>query len=286
MDSQGEFRPIHHKTRANGVWLHHVVAGQGDPVLLLHGWPQTWFEWRRVMPALAERHTVHAPDVRGMGDSERPGDGYDAVTLAEDIYQLLRQQGALPAHLVGHDLGGPIAYALAAKHPEAARSLTIIECLLPGVGPLPSEIPGLGEPLWHFAFHSTRDLPEALITGRERMYLSYFYRHFAYDPSAIGDEDIDEYVRCYSAPGGLRASLEQYRALPSTAAAFAELSRKKLAVPVLALGGAHCLGEAVLNQARLVADHAEGGAVERSGHWVPEERPDFLAERLLSFFRQ
>lgn len=274
----------HHKAVANGVRLHYVTAGAGEPVVLLHGWPQTWHAWRDVIPPLAGRYTVIAPDLRGLGDSERPATGYDAPTLAEDVYQLLAQLGHLPAHLVGHDLGGPIAYALAAKYRDAARTLTLIECPLAGVGELPHTLPGTGEPLWHFAFHACRDLPEALIVGRERLYLEYFFRHFAYDPAAITPADVDEYVRCYSAPGALRASFEQYRTMDQTAAFNAEAAKSKLTVPVLALGGAASLAGSVLDNARLVAADVRGGAVERCGHWVPEERPDDLADRLLAHF--
>ena len=120
----------HHKAQVNGVRLHYVTAGEGDPVVLLHGWPQTCHEWRRVIPALAENHRVIAPDLRGLGDSEKPAEGYDASTLAEDIHQLLLHLGASPAHLVGHDLGGPVAYALAAIYPTEAKSLALIECPL------------------------------------------------------------------------------------------------------------------------------------------------------------
>ena len=160
----------------------------------------------------------------------------------------------------------------------------MVECLLPGVGEPVSVIPGTGEPVWHFGFHAARDVTEALVAGRERMYLSYFYQHFAYNPAAITAEDVDEYVRCYSAPGALRAGFEQYRAMPQTAAAFQALTAKTLDVPVLALGGERCMGETPLAHAKLVARHAEGGSVARCGHWVPEEQPAELAARLLAHF--
>jgi len=274
----------HQVASANGVRLHFVTAGRGDPVVLLHGWPQTWHEWHRVIDALAGDYAVIAPDLRGLGDSEKAAAGYDAVTLAEDVYQLLRGLGALPAHVVGHDLGGPVAYALAATHPNSARTLALIECPLPGVGDPLTAIPATGEPIWHFAFHSARDIPEALVAGRERMYLTYFFKHFAYDPSAITERDIDEYVRCYSAPGALRAGFEQYRAMPKTAVAFAELAKRPLTIPVLALGGEASLGDVVLTTARRVAGDVRGGTVPRAGHWVADERPDDLVERLRAHF--
>lgn len=281
---EGRDSLAHHTATANGVRLHYVEAGRGEPVVLLHGWPQTWREWRNVIPALASEHRVIAPDLRGLGDSERPAAGYDAVTLAADVGELLAGLGATPAHVVGHDLGGPVAYALAATRRDAVRTLALIECPLPGVGDPVTAIPATGEPAWHFAFHAARDIPEALVAGRERLYLTYFYRHFAYDPSAIGDDDIAEYARCYAAPGALRAGFEQYRAMPETAAALAELAKTPLDIPVLALGGAACLGDAVLASARRVAQDVRGGTVPRSGHWVAEERPDYLAEQLRAHF--
>ena len=181
----------HHTTRANGVRLHYVMGGEGDPVVLLHGWSQTWRGWRKVMPALAERHTVIAPDLRGMGDSEKPQGGYDGLTVAEDVLQLVRGLGFERFHLVAHDVGGWAAYPLAASYPEAVRSLAMVDSLPPGLGL--DELSVTEEnPLWHMAFHTAGDVAEMLVSGKEREYLSYFYRKYSYDPAAIGEEDVDE----------------------------------------------------------------------------------------------
>ena len=279
----------HHTTRANGVRLHYVIggeaSGEGDPVVLLHGWTQTWRGWRKVMPLLAAGgHTVVAPDMRGFGDSEKPAGGYDGLTVAEDVRQLVRGLGFDSFHLVGHDIGGWAAYPLAASHPEAVRTLALVDSLPPGLGF--DELSVTEEnPLWHMGFHTARDVAEMLVSGREREYLSYFYRAYSYDPAAISEEDVDEYVSRYSAPGGLRGGFEHYRAFFEDVRQNRELAgRGKLGMPVLALGGDHSVGEGALWATREFAEDVRGGAVERCGHFVPDERPRDLAGRLLAFF--
>ena len=175
--------PVQHAyAELDEVLLHYVTAGSGPPVVLLHGWPQTWCEWRHIIPALAQRYTVIAPDLRGLGDSSRPLQGYDKQTVANDIWQLVDGKlGHERFFLVGHDWGGPTAYALTAQHPEAVRRLVIVDVVIPGDGGDFSQ----GGRRWHHQFHMTPDLPEALTQGREDVYLAWFYRTFAYRPDAI-----------------------------------------------------------------------------------------------------
>ena len=168
-----------------------------DPVLL-HGWPETWYEWRHVMPALARNYTVIAPDLPGLGDSSKPLTGYDGKTVAEDIHQLVTQLGFKTIFLVGHDIGSFVAYPYAAPHPSQVKRLVIIDA--PPAGFFPPKIP----PFRWVLFHQTPDLPEALVQGKEMMYLSRFYHNFAYNPAAITQADINEYVSHYSVPGGVR----------------------------------------------------------------------------------
>lgn len=272
----------HHTATVNGVRLHYVMGGKGDPVVLLHGWPTSWYEWRHIMPTLAQRYTVIAPDMRGLGDSQRPTTGYDKRTLAEDIYQLVRQLGCQRIFLVGHDLGGQVAYAYASAHPQDVLKLAILEVPIPG-------LEGWEEAkqrLWHFAFHAVRDLPEALIAGREQIYLSWFYQDSAYNPAAITEAQIDEYVRIYSAPGALRAGFEYYRAFPEDVRQNREYAKTKLQMPVLALGGETSLKDFPLRQLQAVASDVRGSVIERCGHWIPDERPDYLTQQLLAFFSE
>lgn len=274
----------HHTAKVNDVRLHYVMGGKGDPVVLLHGWPQTWYEWRHIMPALAERYTVIAPDIRGLGDSSKPATGYDKRTVAEDIYQLVHQIGFKQINLVGHDIGGMVAYAYAAAHPETVGRLVLMELLLPGFGlEQMFSVSRSGEFL-HMPFHMAPDIPEALVTGRERMYLSWFYNDKSYNLAAITEEDIDEYVRCYSAPGALRAGFEYYRAFLQDAEHNREYALQKLLMPVLAMGGASSVGDLLQKALPAVAENVRGLVVERCGHWIAEERPDYLTQQLLTFF--
>ena len=280
------FALTHHTIALDDVRLHYVIAGSGDPVVLLHGWPQTWFEWRRIIPALASRYTVIAPDMRGLGDSSRPVAGYDKRTVAHDIYQLVHKLGFEQIFLVGHDWGGPVAYAYACAHPAEVRKLAILDVTIPGEAwekfPQITRRGGV----WHLAFHNVRDLPEALVVGRERTYLSWFYRSVAYNPRAITEEEIDEYVRCYAAPGAMRAGFEYYRAIFTDIDHNKENAKTKLKMPVLALGGERGFRQHPLNSMRELAENVRGGVVERAGHWIAEERPDYLGEQLMTFFAE
>lgn len=275
----------HHTARVNDVLLHYVIAGRGEPVVLLHGWPQTWYEWRKIIPPLAERYTVIAPDMRGLGDSSKPATGYDKRTVASDIYELVRQLGFKNILLVGHDWGGPVAYAYASAHPEDVRKLVILDVGIPGAGLEQATAFRPPRSIWHIQFHFVQDLPEALVTGRERTYLTWFFRT-AYNPVAINEQDIDEYVRCYSAPGGLRAGFEYYRAIFTDVEHNHENAKTRLKMPVLALGGDRGFRGMTLASMQLLAENVRGGVIEHCGHWIPEEKPEYLTEQLLSFFAE
>lgn len=268
----------HETAYVNDVDLHYVRAGEGPAVVLLHGWPQTWYEWRHLIPELAEDYTVIAPDLRGMGDSGKPVSGYDKRSVADDVYELVGQLGFEEVALVGHDWGMPTAYAYAAQHREEVAALAVMEAMLPGV----REDDKLGM-LWHVRFHQVRDLPERLVDGNEELYLSWFYREGAYDPSAIGPDARQEYVRCYSAPGGLRGGFEYYRAYDTDAEHNKEHAEEDLEMPVLALGGEASFRSMPVEDMHAVATDVDGEVVERAGHWIPEERPDYLADRLRGF---
>jgi pimeloyl-ACP methyl ester carboxylesterase len=268
---------VHDARRVNGITMHYVRAGEGPPLVLLHGWGSTWYMWRKVMAGLARDFTVIAPDLRGIGDSSKPPGGYDKLTLAHDVHALVHELDLGPILLVGHDWGGPVAYLYAATFAADVQRLAMLETALPGLQ-YEFDVRLAGE-LWHNAFHAVGDLPEALIVGRERTYLRWFYEHNAYDPSAIEPDAVDEYVRCYSGVGALRASLEWYRSGAKDAHDTQQAARTRLTLPVLALGGDHCLGNTARNAMRAVADDVTGVLIARCGHWMPEERPaETLAE--------
>ena len=273
----------HHTAAVNGIGLHYVTAGSGEPVVLLHGWPQTWREWRRIIPALAARYTVVAPDLRGFGDSDKPSGGYDKRTVAEDVYQLVRHLGLDAVNLVGHDLGMMVAYAYAAAHPADVRRLVLAEAGLPGLG-LEEFFDMARYPrLWHFGFFSAPGVAEALIAGRERLFVSQFIRMQFYDPTAVAEEDLDEYARRLAAPGALRGGFEHYRAVPVDAGHNRENARTRLPMPVLTIGGERSVGYRLEAAIKPLARHVRGVVIERCGHYVADEQPDVVARELLRF---
>jgi len=268
----------HHTATVNGIQMHYVIGGQGQPIVLLHGWPQTWYEWRHVMPSLAKNYTVIAPDLRGLGDSSKTVTGYDGNTTAEDIYQLVSQLGFKKIFLVGHDFGVQVAYSYAAAHPNEVSHLVILDVPIPGIGRGQNI-----KDLWWVQFHMVPDVPEMLVQGHEREYLTWFYRHTC-NPAAITQDDVNEYVNHYSSPGGMRAGFEYYRALLDDVKQNIESSKTKLPMPVLALGGECSFGTAALDSMRLLATNVRGGIVPDSGHWIAEEQPQFLVDQLFKFF--
>ncbi len=270
----------HHTAFVNGLKIHYVRAGEGPPVVLLHGWPQTWYMWRKVIPALAERYTVIAPDLRGFGQSSKPIDGYDKRTVATDIYELVRSLGFEKIFLVGHDFGGPTAYAYACAHPEDVRRLVILDVAITIDEREQAEF---YKRLFHLSFNAQPDIAVALVTGRERTFLTHFYRD-CYNPGAFSLEDIDEYVAAFSAPGAMRASMAHYGALPVDLKHNQENARTKLEMPVLALGGEISFAGGVKKSLEAVANDVRGGVLAGCAHWVAEEQPEALLEELFAFF--
>jgi pimeloyl-ACP methyl ester carboxylesterase len=279
-------KPTHHTAVLDGQRVHYVTAGTGDPVYLLHGWPQTAHEWAKLFPLLMDRYTLVAPDLRGMGHSGRPESGYDCRTLGDDVYKLSSALGHEEIHVVGHDFGVLAAYGLAAQHPERVRTFAALEFLLPGTGMMEEwwqPKPG-GNFLWHMAFQSLPDMPTSLIQGREEMYLKYFFSTFAYDPSAITSDDLARYVSALQQSGGLRSSLGLYRAWFESGDQVAELAQEPLTMPVLALGGEACMADMAKVGMEKVAENVCGGTLPRAGHWIPEEAPAALAVKLEELF--
>ena len=276
----------HHTAAIKDVRLHYVRAGEGDPVVLLHGWPQTWHEWRQVIPALAEKYTVIVPDLRGLGASSKPDGGYDTNNVADDVHELVVSLGFDSVYLAGHDWGAATAYSYAAQFRNEVKKLGFFEMVVPGFGIMEGAMgpqPG-GNFLWHMGFQSVPDIPFALIQGREDVYLRWFFDHYAYDPSAVSDEDAAVYIRAMTHVGALRAGLEYYKAFFETAAQNEEHRKTPLEIPVSAWGGEACLGPLPKECMELAASDVRGGVIERCGHWVGEERPDFITAELLDFF--
>ena len=277
-----------------GVKMHYVESGTGPrTVVLLHGYPQTWWEWRHVVPALAAGGwRVIAPDYRGAGASSKPQEGYDKRTMARDVNVLLGDHLGVkePIALVGHDIGMMVAYAFAGAYPASVDRLVLMEAPLPGTAAYDALVatPKLrNAAMWHFFFHNAEnDLAELLTFGRERQYLQHFFARLAYDQGAIGPADLDVYAAAFAAAGAMRAGFELYRAFDrdgdDNRAALAETG--KLKMPVQGLGGtssfflpiaAEMLGE--------VAADVRVREIPRCGHWIAEENPAALLDQLFRF---
>ena len=265
------------------VHLHFVTGGPADgaPLVLLHGWPETWFAWRRVAPVLAGAgYKVIAPDLRGLGDSSRPRGGYDRLTMAGDVRRLVRDALGWrdPILLAGHDWGGSTAAAYATAWPEEVRRLAVLEAL--PQGPWTDRA---AEP-WFYGFHRIPGLAEAVTQAREREYLSWFYGAFARDPDVIPAADIDAYLRTYARPGGMRAGFEFVRALPTDIENNRLAMRRPYPGPALAVGAERSMGAKVAENLRHLAADVRTAVVPDSNHFVLEDRPDEVARLLLDFF--
>lgn len=272
----------------DGIRLHYVVGGKadGDVVVLLAGFPESWFAWRKVMPLLAARYKIIALDLPGQGDSDRPTDGYDTRNLATTVHHLLRKLGVGRFFLVGHDIGAWIAFSYAALFGGDVRRLVLMDAGIPGIT-LPDALPATRERgwrTWHFAFHAIPDLPETLIAGREREYLDWFLRRKAANPEAFSDADIEEYVRVFKKDGGLRAGLAYYRAAAQSAQQNRTLAQETLKMPLLALGSDQGSIADMAMPLRAFADDVHGGTIAHCGHFLPEEQPAAVARELLVFF--
>jgi pimeloyl-ACP methyl ester carboxylesterase len=264
----------------NGTRLHYVIGGKGSPVVLLHGFAQTSRMWDRLLPRLVGAHTVVVPDLRGAGASAKPEVGYDKKTMAVDIHELTKSLGLSRVQVVGHDIGLMVAYAYAAQFPASTESLVLMDAFLPGVGDWKTV--WLMRDLWHFHFYGK--VPEALVKGRERIYLEHFWNDFAADEKhSVSEADRQIYAAAFAQPGAVHAGFEWFRNFEKDAEDFAAFAAKPLAMPVLVLTGEKASGEGLIRQARLVATNVEGVVVEGSGHWLMDEAPEKTMSPLVKF---
>jgi pimeloyl-ACP methyl ester carboxylesterase len=278
--AQGPIAISSRYAEVNGTKLHYLIAGKGDPVLLLHGYAQTSHMWRPLMAELAKTNTVIAPDLRGFGASGRPEGGYDKKTMAQDIHALASSLGIKRSGVAGHDIGLMVAYAYAAQYPETVQGIVLLDAFLPGVGDWTKV--WLLRDLWHFHFYGKT--PLALVRGRERTYFEHFWNDFAADPKrSVSEKDRKLYAKAYAQPGRMRAGFEVFRAFEQDARDFGEFAKTKLKMPMLVLTGEKASGEFLIAQGRLVADNVEGVVVKGSGHWLIDEAPDQVIPALVKF---
>jgi pimeloyl-ACP methyl ester carboxylesterase len=268
--------------------MHYVVGGDGPPVVIVHGGWDSWWAWREVIPALAKRHTVILPALRGLAKSSKPAGGYDANNLGDDVHTLLTQELKIERfELVGHDWGAVASYALAAQFRESVQRLAIFEMLMPGAGfmeklmvPQPN-----GQYLWHMGFHSVPDVAEMLIRNNLREYMQRFFTHYAAVPDAVDQESLDHYVGLYSEAGALRAFLTYYQNFWIHAEQIKTHMERKLTLPVLVYGGSASQGELTRQCMEVLAENVSGGVIPNCGHWVAEENPAFVLDALQQFLK-
>jgi len=263
-----------------GVKLHYLTAGHGTPLILLHGYAETSLMWKPIIPLLAERFTVIAPDLPGIGDSSIPAQGLDMKSAAISIHDLAKSLGVQKAEVVGHDIGLMVAYAYAAQFPAEVTKLVLMDAFLPGVAGWEAVYNDPG--IWHFRFNGPT--PEALVQGRERIYFDYFWNEFAADKAhSIPEADRKAYAAAYSRPGRMRAGWAYFVSFQEAAKDFAQLAQTKLTMPLLIIGGGKANGEVLGQQAKLVATDVTIIVLKDTGHWVLEERPKETTEALQNF---
>jgi pimeloyl-ACP methyl ester carboxylesterase len=263
-----------------GAKLHYLTAGQGPAVILLHGYTQTSRMWRPLIPQLAGKFMVIAPDLPGIGDSDIPADGLDMQTAAVRIHALAKSLGVGKARVVGHDIGLMVAYAYAAQFPAEVEKLVVMDAFLPGVAGWEDVYNNPG--IWHFRFNGPT--PEALVRGRERTYFNYFWDDFAADKTnSIPEADRVAYTAAYARPGRMRAGWAYFVSFQKAAAAFAQLSQNKLTMPVLSIGGEKANGDVLAHQMKLVASDVTFVVLKDTGHWVLEEQPKETMDALVKF---
>ena len=267
----------------NGLRLHYLVAGKGNPVILLHGYAETSHMWRPLMVELANTHTVIAPDLRGFGKSSKPMAGYDKKTMAQDIHSLATSLRISRTTVVGHDIGLMVAYAYAAQYPTDVDRIVLMDAFLPGVGDWKTV--WLLRDLWHFHFYG--ETPLKLVAGRERIYFEHFWNDFAADPKqSVPEADRQFYAKQYAQAGAMRAGFEVFRNFEQDAKDFSEFAQTKLAMPMLVLTGGKASGEFLIEQARLVNSNVEGVVIKGSGHWLMEEAPHQVIPKLVAFINK
>ncbi|GAA2309475.1 alpha/beta fold hydrolase [Streptomyces violaceusniger] len=278
----------HLSADADGIRIHAVVGGStgSDPVVLLAGFPQTWYAWHKVMPALARHHRVIALDLPGQGLSDRPADGYDTETAAARVHEAVVRLAGGRYWLFAHDIGSWVAFTYALRYADELAGLALLDAGIPGVT-LPETLPlnpaGAWK-MWHFAFHQVPDLPEVLLEGKEREYVSWFLRAKTATGNVFDGAEIDLYTKALIRDGGLHAAMEYYRAVPESAARNRRLlADRELTMPVLAIDSEHGSIPDMAAPLTPFVPHVRRASIAGAGHFIPDEQPAALAQILLRF---
>ncbi|KAF2713914.1 alpha/beta-hydrolase [Pleomassaria siparia CBS 279.74] len=288
----------HGMARVNGIRLHYIITGTSSKpaLLLLHGTPKTHYYWYKIIPFLSPHFRIIAPDLRGFGATDKPpaSDGYDGATNAKDMIELMDQLGHQKFAIHSEDRGGTFGYCLAGLFPDRVTHLSFCEMVLGDRlteqsfftrGNVSGQFEQTGVWNWHIPFFWMPHIPEMLIQGREKEFWTYFIRAECYNPHAIEQHAIDEWVRCSQEPGGLRGILETYRAHWVNVDIEAAIQKTgKLKCPIMTVGAPEFFGPLVKEQMQRVSDNVMVSDVfERCGHSLSLEQPERLAELLKRF---
>jgi len=270
----------HQTANVNGINIHYVIGGEGEPMVLLHGFGQNWYMWNRLLPELSKHFTVIAPDLRGMGESDKPATGYDKKTMAIDIHELVKKLGYKNINLVGHDIGLMVAYAYAAQFGDEVKKVALLDALIPGVEPVWKQI---STTVWHFGFFA-RPVAGAIVAGHERAFLTDFWPQVGYVKNPFTKEESDEFIRAFAVKGTTTASFHWFGEFAQDVKDNHEFMKKKLTMPLLAMGGEYFSAPFLADHSRLVANNVSEVRIKGSGHWIVQEQTAQVSKGLLDFF--
>jgi pimeloyl-ACP methyl ester carboxylesterase len=269
----------HQYATVNGVKIHYVIGGKGDPLLLVHGFGQNWYMWNRLLPELSKHFTVIAPDLRGVGESDKPAGGYDKKTMAVDLHELMKKLGYKNINLAGHDIGLMVAYAYAAQFPTDVKKVALMDALLPGVEPVWSQVRAQA---WWFGFFAQPHSGE-LVAGRMKIFFTDFWPTVGFVKNAFTQAEQNEFIRAYSVPGATTGAFHWFGAFEQDAKDNVVFMKKKLPMPLLAMGSDHG-GSFLAAHCRLVAENVQEVIIKGSGHWIVQEQTAQVKKGLMDFF--
>jgi pimeloyl-ACP methyl ester carboxylesterase len=282
---------IHHRfSTADGIRFHYLISNEAcsDTIILLSGFPQSSYAWRKVIPLISKNYAVIAVDIPGQGDTDYPIDGYDTDTISIRLKKWAETLGLKNFHLVGHDIGAWVAFSFAKNFPKIVKTLCVLDAGIPGVT-LPEALPvhmDKAWKTWHFSFHMVPDLAESLIQGKEAVYLEWFLKRKAANPFVFQEEDMQEYLRTFTKLGSLRAGMQFYRAVEQSARQNKKyIQASKLSMPLLAISADQgSIPDMATPLQKYVSHTVQGITIKNCGHFIPEEQPEALVSHLLDFF--
>ncbi|MBO9562707.1 MAG: alpha/beta hydrolase [Niastella sp.] len=264
----------------NGIKVHYVSGGTGEPLLLIHGFGQNWYMWNRLLPAFGKQFTVIAPDLPGLGESDKPATGYDKKTMATVLHGLMEQLGYKSANVAGHDIGLMVAYAYAAQYGPEVKKLALMDALLPGIEPVWSQVKGSA---WWFGFFGWPS-SGSIVAGKEREFLTGFWPVVGHVKDPFTKDETEEFIRAYAVSGGTTGSFHWFGAFEQDAKDNLAFMKHKLKMPLLAMGGEYFGAAFLVDHCKLVAENVTGSNIKGAGHWIVQENTEQVQKDLLDFF--